>query len=410
MGKPLRKVAIVGGATTPMKARHVDKTYYELALWAAKDAMAQAKVGREDIESCVYGIYNDLFERQFMPDFFVHDYLGMGLKPGIRVTTGGATGGSAVITGFAQVASGLYDLALVVGCEKCSDCFNYETGRPAPEILQVLRYAADMSFESPTGRTAATVFALPLVAHQARYGGEPTERQMALVSVKNHGNAKQNPRAHSPLDLTIEDVLKSRMICYPFKFYDNCLYSEGAAALILASEEKARELTDTPVWITGVGASLDYAQMGNRYLEDPESGILEFRSSIVAANKAYEMAGIKRPDREIDFAELHDAFTGTEILAYEDCGFCEKGRGGRLLDEGAVMRGGRLPVNPSGGLIGMGHPVGATGIMQTVEAFLQCRGQAGGRQVRNARRGLVQSIGAVGCAWTVALILERDEK
>jgi acetyl-CoA acetyltransferase len=404
----MRKVAIIGGAHTPMKARHVDKTYYELAFDAVKDALAHGGVSREDVQSCVYGIYNDLFERQFMPDFFVHDYLGMGLKPGVRVTTGGATGGSAVMAGFCQVASGLYDIVLVVGCEKASDCFNYETGTSAPELLQVLRYAADMTFESPTGRTAATVFALPLIAHQERFGGEPTEEQMAKVSVKNHMNAKLNTHAHSPRDLTVEDVMNSRMICYPFKFFDNCLYSEGAAALVLASEEAARELTDAPVWISGVGASLDYASMGNRYIDDPKDGIAEFRSSIVAAKAAYDMAGIKDPRKDIDFAELHDAFTGTEILAYEDCGFCEKGMGGRMVDEGAVMMDGDLPVNASGGLIGMGHPVGATGIMQTVEAFLQCRGEAGDRQLENFRRGLVQSIGAVGCAWTVVLILERE--
>jgi acetyl-CoA C-acetyltransferase len=197
------------------------------------------------------------------------------------------------------------------------------------------------------------------------------------------------------------------MICYPFKFYDNCLYSEGAAALILASEEKAREITDKPVWISGIGASLDYACMGNRYMDDPRA-VAEFRSSIVAADVAYKMAGVKNPRQEIHFAELHDAFTGTEIMAYEDCGFCTKGEGGRLVDEGVVWLDGELPVNPSGGLLGMGHPVGATGIMQTVEAMLQLREEAGDGQVRNARRGLVQSIGVVACAWTVAIVLERE--
>ena len=168
MGKPMRKVAIIGGATTRMKARHIDKTYFELAFEAVKEALAHARIGKEDIESCVYGIYNDLFERQFMPDFFVHDYLGMGLKPGVRVTTGG----SAIREGFCQVASGLHDVVLVAGCEKCSDCFNYEVGKESPELLQVLRYAADMTWESPTGRTAATVFALPIIAHQALYGSK----------------------------------------------------------------------------------------------------------------------------------------------------------------------------------------------------------------------------------------------
>jgi acetyl-CoA C-acetyltransferase len=398
----MRKVGIVGIGTTKFKARWIDKTYYELAFDAAKMALDDAGLSRLDIDCAVYGIYNDFFQRQYQPDAFVHDYLGLGLKPMVRVNSGGATGGAALRIGYSEVASGLYDVCLVLGVEKCADCYNYEFKAATPEVLRAILYTADMTYDNPAGRTAASGFALGVVAHREKFGN-PTDEQMAKVSVKNHFNATKNPIAQSPKILTVEDVLNSKKIVEPFHFYDNCLYTEGSSAVILASEEVARKITPKPVWITGVGASTDYVIPGNR------PNIYTFESSRLAAKKAYDMAGITNPLEELDLAELHDAFTGTEIMAYEDCFFCEEGQGGRLIDEEVVMPGGKLPVNLSGGLIGCGHAVGATGIMQTYEIGLQLRGEAGERQVKNARRGLVQSIGGTLCTWTVCLVLERED-
>ena len=395
------RVAIVGMGTTKFRARWVEKTYFELAFEAAKMAIEDAGIEKERIDCAVYGIYNDFFQRQYQPDAFVHDYLGLGLKPAVRVNTGGATGGSALRIGYAEIASGLYDICLVLGVEKCNDCFNYEMGITTPEVLKAILYTADMTYDNPAGRTAASGFALAVVAHRERYGN-PTEEQMAKVSVKNHFNATKNPIAQSPQILTVDEVLKSRKIVEPFKFYDNCLYTEGSSAVILASEKVAREISKKPVWISGVGASTDYVMPGNR------PNIYTFESSRLAAKKAYKMAGIRNPLKELDLAELHDAFTGTEIMAYEDCFFCEEGQGGRLIDEGTVMPEGELPVNLSGGLIGCGHAVGATGIMQTYEVALHLREEAGERQRKNARLGLVQSIGGTLCTWTVCLVLERE--
>jgi acetyl-CoA C-acetyltransferase len=397
----MSRVAIVGMGTTKFRARWVEKTYFELAFEAAKLAIEDAGIEKDRIDCAVYGIYNDFFQRQYQPDAFVHDYLGLGLKPAVRVNTGGATGGSALRIGYAEVASGLYDICLVLGVEKCNDCFNYEMGINTPEVLRAILYTADMTYDNPAGRTAASGFALAVIAHREKYGN-PTEEQMAKVSVKNHFNATKNPIAQSPQVLTVDEVLKSRKIVEPFKFYDNCLYTEGSSAVILASEKIARQITKKPVWITGVGASTDYVMPGNR------PNIYTFESSRVAAKKAYQMAGIRNPLKDLDLAELHDAFTGTEIMAYEDCFFCEEGQGGPLIDHGVVMPDGELPVNLSGGLIGCGHAVGATGIMQTYEVALHLRGEAGERQMKNARRGLVQSIGGTLCTWTVCLVLERE--
>ena len=174
--------------TTKFKARWVDKTYFELAFDAAKMGMEDAGLGREEIDCAVYGIYNDFFQRQYQPDAFVHDYLGLGLKPMVRVNSGGATGGTALRIGYSEIASGLYDVCLVLGVEKCADCYNYELQTATPEVLRAILYTADMTYDNPAGRTAASGFALAVIAHKEKYGN-PTEEQMAKVSVKNHFNA-----------------------------------------------------------------------------------------------------------------------------------------------------------------------------------------------------------------------------
>lgn len=402
----MRKVAVVGVGATKFKARWIEKTYFELAFDAVKAALEMAGLTKDDIESAVYAIYNEFFERQFMPELFTHDYLGLTFLPATRVAAGGATGGAGIRTGFMEVASGAHDIVLVVGLEKCTDCWDYDRNSATPEVLRSIAYSIDMSYEYPLGAFAAAEYALPTVAHMEKFG-TPTEEQMALVSVKNHGNAMNNPLAQSGMKITVEDVMNSRMICYPFKFYDNCLYTEGAAALILTSEDKAREITDKPVFITGVGSATDMGFPGSK--TGKKSAIWEFGSTRFAGERAYRMAGITNPRKELDVVEIHDAFTAAELLSYEAFGFCSPGEGGRLIEEGVTMMDGDLPVSPSGGLIGCGHAVGATGVMQTGEVVLQLRDEAGARQVKNARRGLVQSIGGVACANTVAMVLERKE-
>jgi acetyl-CoA acetyltransferase len=376
----------------------MEKTYLELAWDAASAALADADLGIDDIQSTVYAIYNEFFERQIMPDIYVHGVLGLALKPSVRVATGGATGGAAVRTGFAEVASGLHDIVLVLGVEKCTDCFDYQTQTATPEVLKTIAYSGDMNFESPLGITPATSYALPTIAHIERYG-TPTSRQMALVSVKNHANARNNPVAQSPKQLTVEEVLASRPICDPFHFYDNCLYSEGASCLILATEEFAKKRGRPYALITGIGTATDDPQAGLR------ADMSELASSRVAGEAAYRMAGITPKD--LNFAELHDAFTAVEILSYEAFGFCAPGEGGRLIEEGVTTLEGCLPVNASGGLIGCGHAVGATGVMQVGEAVLQVTERAGKHQVPGAQCGLVQSIGGPAATWTYAIIVGR---
>lgn len=403
-----RRVAIVGIGQTKFRARIPEKTYYELAFDSVREAVLDAEIAPKDIESVVYGIYNDLLERQVMPDTYVHDYLGMHGKSGTRVTTGGATGGYAFRAAYAEVASGLSDIALLVGVEKAQDCFDWAQFKTTPEVLKSIAYSADMTWEFPIGAYAASSYALLATAHMKKYG--TTEEQAALVSVKNHANAFNNPYAQSPMKLKVDDVMSSRMISYPFKMYDCSLYTEGASALVLMSEEKARQLkAKDPVWVLGVGSSNDKSFTGFRSSEDSlgEYGdIADLRNHYVAAKLAYRMAGIERPNREIDVAELHDAFSFTELQAYEAMGFAEPGRGGQFIQDGVPEMDGDLPVSPSGGLLGAGHAVGATGVMQVGEIARQLRGKAGKRQVevRNGV-GLAHSIGGPGSSYATVTIL-----
>jgi len=399
-----RKVAIIGCGMTPFKARWPEKTYFELAYDACNEALHDAGITIKDVDSAVYGIYNDLFERQFMADIFVNDYIGNIDKPGTRVTTGGATGGFAVRTGFMEIASGLADISLVLGVEKCNDCYDKKTGTTTPEVLKAIAYSVDLSYEAPLGMLAASSYVMLVNAHLYKYGN-PTEEQMAKVSIKNHGNAFNNPKAQAPMKLTIEDVLNSRIICYPFKMLDCCLYSEASAALILASAEKVKELKiENPIWITGVGAACTDAFIGNR------ANIGALPSNIAAAKQAYKMAGLdyKTVKNTLDVAELHDAFTGQEVISYEELGFVEYGKGGSWLDDGGPEMTGELPVNPSGGLIGCGHAVGATGVMSSIESCLQLQERAGKRQVPITKgRAISHSIGGPGAAYAAIIVLER---
>ncbi len=399
-----RRVAIVGIGMYPFRVRHPKMSYYNMAYETTKQTLEDANLKINQIDSAIYGIYNDFFERQFMPDIIVHDHIGMILKPGTRVTTGGATGGYAIRTAYMEVASGLSDVVLCLGVEKSNDCWDPVTEERTPELVKAISYSADCTWVRPLGSFPAASYVLPVRAHIEKFGN-PSEESMARVSVKNHGNAIGNPNAQSPMKITIDDVLKSRYISEPFKKLDCCLYSEGAAAMILANEEKAKEICKNtgkePVWITGIGAGND-SNFGG--LRDP---LWSLTSNVHASKQCYKMAGIKNPLKELDVAELHDAFTGQEILSYEDCEFAKHGDGYKLIDEGIVEEGGELPVNLSGGLIGCGHAVGATGIFQGNEVVKQIRGESH-RQIKGSvEKGFLHSVGGPVTAYCVCIVMER---
>jgi acetyl-CoA C-acetyltransferase len=390
----MNRVAVIGAGNTAFKARHIDKTFPRLAYEAVKACLQDAGAARDDVESAVFGIYNDFFEHCAMPDQHVHYLLGLARKPAVRVTNGGATGGYAVRAAFAEVASGMHDVVLVVGVEKVADLANVF------EMIKSIAFAADPFFEAHYHGSPAGSYGGAILWHMENYG--TTEEDMARVVVKNKGNARNNPDAQSPMELTVADVLGSPKVIHPIKILDHCLSSEGAAALLLASEGAAARFARDPVWITGIGASTE----SGRQAERDNVGQSLFPAVRASAERAYAMAGVSDPAAAIRVAEIYDAFSGVEICLYEEFGFCGWGEGARFLREGRADMAGSNPVNPSGGLIGGEHAIGATGVYQVAEIVRQVRGEAGLRQVPGVTRGLAQSMGGARGAYSVTVVLE----
>jgi acetyl-CoA acetyltransferase len=286
--------------------------------------------------------------------------------------------------GIYAVLSGLCDVVMVGGVEKM-------THRTTPEVTEYLAMASDYPFEQWHGITFPGLYALMATAHMHRYG--TTERQLAMVAVKNHCHGSLNPKAHMQKEITLENALSSRVIAWPLKLFDCSLITDGASCLILTKPELARKFTDMPIHIIGSGQASDTIGLYER------ESLTSLAAAKLAAKKAYEMANIKPED--LDVAEVHDCFTIAEIIAYEDLGLCKPGEGGRLVESGETRLGGRIAVNTSGGLKAKGHPVGATGTGQAYEVYLQLTEQADKRQVKNPEIGLTHNVGGSGATATV---------
>ena len=300
--------------------------------------------------------------------------VGRGGIPVTRIEGGCASSALAFREAYMAISAGFYDVAIVLGVEKM-------LVGDAQTRLKSMIMGSDLELEGVMGITFPGVFGMMATRRMAKVG--TTREQMALVAVKNHGNALYNPYAHLPMKLTVEEVLNSRPIAYPLTLYECCPMSDGAAAVILASEDVAKKVTDTPIYV------LASAQTSGSL--EPDFDYIVLKSSLIAAKKAYEIAGVEPKD--VDFAEVHDCFSIAEIAHYEELGFCGIGEGGKLIEEGETEIGGRIPVNPSGGLLGRGHPVGATGAAQVCEVVWQLRGEAGKRQVAGAEIGLTHTMG-----------------
>ncbi len=396
-----RRVAVVGWGGLPWRSRYPDKMYTELAYEATKRALDDAGLTIHDIDSSVHNAYCEVSMRQQIVDGFVNDYLGLRGKPAIR-TTEGASSCRCIRVAYSEIASGMSDVVLVVAYMKSTDYIDPETLDRGEGAMWSQQMSTDQVWVGPLTILPMALSVHYLTTHMERFGS-PTLEQLAKVSVKNHKNALVNPDAQVKLDVTVEDVLNSRIIAWPNTMYMCCLYGEGGQALILASEERAREITDTPIWITGVGSSTERMTQGmtreefGRLLTIEQSG-----------KRAYEMAGITNPLKEFDVAEVHDIFTGLEIMQYEELGFCELGEGGRLVDEGVTEKTGELPVNPSGGRTAAGHIGGVSGVYSVGQVALQLKEKAGEMQVPiKAGRGLVATIDG-NCAHSDVVILERD--
>lgn len=387
----MREVAIVGIGQTKF-GELWDTSFRELMVEAGVRALEDAELDGGKIEAMYIGNMSaGQFIQQEHIASLIADHAGLTPAPCTRVEAACASGGLALRQAFISVASGIHDLVIAAGIEKMTDVL-------ATQATDALATAADQEWEVYVGTTFPGLYALMARRHMHKYG--TTEEQMAQVAVKNHRNAQFNPCAQYRKEISVENVLNSQMVTDPLKVLDCSPVTDGAACTVLAPADKAKEYTDTPIKITGLGQASDTLSLHDR------QSLTELRSTIVASRTAYKMAGIGAED--MDLAEVHDSFTIAEIMAVEDLGFCKKGEGGKMAEEGETEVNGRIPANASGGLKGKGHPVGATGIAQAVEAVTQLRGESGKRQVEGAERGLIHNVGGSG-GTCVVHILERGD-
>lgn len=376
----MREVCVIGCGITnfgELWTKSLRDIYVEAALKSIDDA------GVDHIDSMYVGtMTSGLFVGQEHIGALMADYLGITPVPAVRIESACCSGGMAIRSGFFEIASGNSDIVLVGGIEKMTD---------GADVTYALATAADQEYEVYHGVTFPGLYAMIARAHMHRYG--TTRKQLASVAVKNHHNGTLNPNAQFQNEVTIEQVINATMVADPITVLDSSPVSDGAACVILASEDMAKKLKKPIIKIIGSGAATDALALHSR--ED----ITTLNAVKVSAERAYRLAGVKPED--INLAEVHDCFTIAEICITEELGFVEKGKGGPFIEKGNTALDGKIPVNTSGGLKSKGHPVGATGVAQAVEIVEQLRGNAGKRQVQNARIGFAQNMGGSGASSVV---------
>jgi len=445
--------ALSGGVSKFAKTRQ-DKSFAAVTKeaydYAIRDLELDFPTFTSIVDGSVASYFSDHFTRQLMAGIMTQDYLGLCPKPSHRVEGGGATGGICFQEAWKAVASGSMDVCVAYGFETMSHVETWKGN-------EFIALASDVSWDYPVGGFYSGYYAMMVTRHMKEFG--TTVEQMAHVSVKNHMNAFSNPYAQKRNRYTIEDVRNAVMVAWPLTRLDICVMSDGAAATILASEEGIKKLeaagAQIPrplVRVTGIGRGTDAMRMADRphvdydtfmkdYSTEQEKsddetrkyykelwgkgtrypGVHSFRAGRTAGNMAYKQAGITDPLEELDFIELHDAYTSSEIQTYEDLGLCRYGEGGPFAASGKAHMPGIdygvplseesiCPVNPSGGLIACGHPVGATGLMQAVFAIWQLQGTIKKHfdddtlQVKNAKKGAIHSHAGTGTYVTVSTL------
>ena len=383
----MRPVAVIGVGKTPFGA-FPNRDLLSLAVEAGEKCLRNGRVAPGQVESFYLGNFaGPSFVGQSHLAPYVSTALGILGVPSTRVEAACASGGSAFFHAWAEVAAGIYDVAMVVGVEKM-------TSQPTPRVSEILAGAGDCGGEMRAGNTFASLFAMIARRHMHDFG---TRREhLAAVAVKNHANGALNPDAHMRKVITLEQALNGKPVADPLTVYDCSLISDGAAAAILAPMERAAEFTDKPVRVLGIAQASDYVAL------DRKEDITTFPAVRRAAAQAYRMAGVEAKD--IQFAELHDCFTIAEIIATEDLGFVKRGEGGPYAFTGCTARDGARPVNTSGGLKSKGHPVGATGVAQICDLAAQMRGEAGERQIPRHSLGLAENLGGSGATCVVSIL------
>ena len=382
----MRPVVIAGVGSTPF-GKLPGQDIVSLTVDACRAAIADTAIARDRVEAIYLGNFvGERLAGQGALASVVAGRLGLAGVPATKVEAACASGGIAVRHAYLSVAAGLHDCVLVAGVEKMSDM-------PTGEITAALSTAGDELAEMRTGLTFPGAFAMIMGEHMARYG--TTREQIAMVSVKNHANGVTNPKAQFRKPTSVAQVLSSRPVAAPIRLFDCPPISDGAAAALICAQEIADGSAAPPIRILGSGQA-----SGPAALTDVDD-LTTFPATTAAARSAFETAQVGPTD--VDVAEVHDCFTIAEIVATEDLGFFPKGEGGPAVESGATHVGGSIPINPSGGLISKGHPVGASGVGQIYELVQQLRGAAA-NQVGDARIGLAHNLGGSGAAATVHVL------
>jgi acetyl-CoA C-acetyltransferase len=374
MGK---RVAIVGTGQTEGRSSRKDVNGQELINEAVLRALEDAELTRDDIDAVIIGNM-DHFEGINYVDTWSVDGSGGFMKPILKVTTGGTTGTTVAMAGYYHVASGLFDKVLTIGWEKNSES----------DTTGAIITAFDPVLDRPTFGGAVGGLAATATRYMALTGA--TEKDAARVAVRDRKHALNNPYAHLKVDITIEDVMNSPMISHPIKYLDMCPRTDGACAVIFASEDVAPKITPKPAWVLGTVNRHNYALTG-----DPSWDNLQTLNE--ASQVLYEMLGIKDPLKAFDTMELYFPFSFAGVAWIEDLGLAKRGEGARLVWDGATDMGGELPINPSGGVLSS-NPIGATGLQRVAECAIQIMGKGDKRQVPDARLTLASGFG--GCFWT----------
>jgi acetyl-CoA C-acetyltransferase len=373
----MRKVAVIGGGSTRCGKR--EASWRDLVQEAGKNLFENVhNISPKDVDSLFVGAAGPerfIFQTHVAP--LVAEYLGITPRKVLaRTELMCASGQAAIRYAWACVASGLSDIAVAFGVEKMN----------MPNMAEAhtnMSCVLDREWDGVNALSAPPFFALTAQRHMHEFG--TTEEQMAKVCVKNHHYSSMNPLAHFPKEVTVEDVMKSLMVAPPLKLLDCSGITDGAAGVVLVPAEEAKKYTDAPMYVIGSGQ----ASIGNSI--NSLANLTEWVPLKMAAQEALRSAGISLAD--IDMAELHDCFTISEIMEYEAFGWCEKGKGGKFVEDGQSYIGGKIAVNPRGGLLGCGHPLGATGILQAFDILQQFRGEVPkGRLVEGAEVAIAHNL------------------
>lgn len=384
-----RPVAVVGTGQTKYVSRREDVNVPEMVREAAMRALEDAGLAPRDVDAVLIGSAPEIFEGVSYPENWIAPALGAVGKPVMRIHTGGTVGASTTIAGYYHVVSGMFDVVLAVAYQKLSD--------------GVAQYGLSACYDPLWDRDFACgapgLAALQARQYLARHAGDVSEEQAAMVAVKNRGNALKNPYAQLQLEITVEDVMRSAPVAEPLKLLDCCPTSDGAAAVVIAEDRRARKLAKRPAWFAGVGTCSESPYVPHVDMAYPES-------CVRAAQQAYQMAWIYEPLKELDMAEVYEAFSFQELIWTEALGFCAPGEGGKLAESGETALDGSFPVNPSGGVLSA-NPIGASAMIRQIEAANQVMGKAGEHQFGRVRKALAHSWGGAIQFSTVTIFADR---